>query len=330
MGTIQFFSWQWARLLSRSQPVSISSPLPCNGNFDDSLRVLHSFLSLNILSLFGVLFLWGGCLYSILLFFLQYFVGFVFIDRKKLRWFFSTFRVWTGIQIWLYSLFLFVVCGSLYRILYTTFDGGFFEPWFLPPFFPSLSPFSLIFPVSVSFFWLFDWTVLPGSFRFLIPCILCIRVERLESQNALYTLLVYESFSFLFALFFFFFWLKKLSGTCNPRYCCRFLFYRELFFVLMTLDACGRNSHLSSLFEFLSALLRAVLSFAYSLSLQGTLLKHKCEHILHVGVKESDVVYFYTTTAWMMWHWTVCLFVIWLGKQFRFLFVMLFCFRASA
>eukprot|EP00762_Andalucia_godoyi_P006363 ANDGO_05849.mRNA.1 Acetoacetyl-coenzyme A synthetase len=35
----------------------------------------------------------------------------------------------------------------------------------------------------------------------------------------------------------------------------------------------------------------------------GTLLKHACEHILHVDMKPQDIMQYYTTTAWMMWHW---------------------------
>lgn len=37
----------------------------------------------------------------------------------------------------------------------------------------------------------------------------------------------------------------------------------------------------------------------------GLLLKHWTEHALHCDVHPGDVVFFYTTTGWMMWNWLV-------------------------
>jgi len=37
----------------------------------------------------------------------------------------------------------------------------------------------------------------------------------------------------------------------------------------------------------------------------GALLTHRKEHALHSGVRPGDVVYYYTTTGWMMWNWLV-------------------------
>ncbi|HEX6997237.1 MAG TPA: acetoacetate--CoA ligase [Gammaproteobacteria bacterium] len=37
----------------------------------------------------------------------------------------------------------------------------------------------------------------------------------------------------------------------------------------------------------------------------GTLLQHQKEHVLHTDVKPGDVVFYFTTTGWMMWHWVV-------------------------
>jgi len=37
----------------------------------------------------------------------------------------------------------------------------------------------------------------------------------------------------------------------------------------------------------------------------GTLLQHLKEHFLHVGLKRSDVLFYYTTCGWMMWNWLV-------------------------
>ncbi|KKA27888.1 hypothetical protein TD95_004273 [Thielaviopsis punctulata] len=40
-------------------------------------------------------------------------------------------------------------------------------------------------------------------------------------------------------------------------------------------------------------------------SATGTLLQHKKEHILHGGLDTSSRMMYYTTTSWMMWHWSV-------------------------
>jgi len=37
----------------------------------------------------------------------------------------------------------------------------------------------------------------------------------------------------------------------------------------------------------------------------GTLLQHLKEHQLHSDIRPSDVVFYYTTTGWMMWNWLV-------------------------
>jgi acetoacetyl-CoA synthetase len=37
----------------------------------------------------------------------------------------------------------------------------------------------------------------------------------------------------------------------------------------------------------------------------GTLLQHLKEHQLHSDIQSGDVVFFYTTTGWMMWNWLV-------------------------
>jgi acetoacetyl-CoA synthetase len=37
----------------------------------------------------------------------------------------------------------------------------------------------------------------------------------------------------------------------------------------------------------------------------GTLLQHQKEHILHTDIRPGDVVFYYTTCGWMMWHWLV-------------------------
>lgn len=37
----------------------------------------------------------------------------------------------------------------------------------------------------------------------------------------------------------------------------------------------------------------------------GALLTHRKEHALHSDVRPGDVVYYYTTTGWMMWNWLV-------------------------
>ncbi len=37
----------------------------------------------------------------------------------------------------------------------------------------------------------------------------------------------------------------------------------------------------------------------------GTLLQHQKEHLLHCDIRPGDVVFYYTTCGWMMWHWLV-------------------------
>jgi len=37
----------------------------------------------------------------------------------------------------------------------------------------------------------------------------------------------------------------------------------------------------------------------------GTLLQHQKEHLLHCDIRPGDVVFYYTTCSWMMWHWLV-------------------------
>lgn len=37
----------------------------------------------------------------------------------------------------------------------------------------------------------------------------------------------------------------------------------------------------------------------------GALLTHRKEHALHSDIRPGDVVYYYTTTGWMMWNWLV-------------------------
>lgn len=37
----------------------------------------------------------------------------------------------------------------------------------------------------------------------------------------------------------------------------------------------------------------------------GVLLQHLKEHRLHVDIKREDVLFYYTTTGWMMWNWLV-------------------------
>lgn len=37
----------------------------------------------------------------------------------------------------------------------------------------------------------------------------------------------------------------------------------------------------------------------------GTLLQHKKEHILHCSLTPSSRMLYYTTTSWMMWHWSI-------------------------
>jgi len=37
----------------------------------------------------------------------------------------------------------------------------------------------------------------------------------------------------------------------------------------------------------------------------GTLLQHQKEHLLHCDIRPGDVVFYFTTCGWMMWHWLV-------------------------
>ncbi|KAH6647279.1 hypothetical protein BKA67DRAFT_582200 [Truncatella angustata] len=37
----------------------------------------------------------------------------------------------------------------------------------------------------------------------------------------------------------------------------------------------------------------------------GTLIQHKKEHLLHCSVDSSSTMLYYTTTSWMMWHWSI-------------------------
>lgn len=54
----------------------------------------------------------------------------------------------------------------------------------------------------------------------------------------------------------------------------------------------------------------------------GTLIQHVKEHQLHVDLKRDDVLFFFTTTGWMMWNWLVsglatgCTLVLYDGSPF--------------
>jgi acetoacetyl-CoA synthetase len=37
----------------------------------------------------------------------------------------------------------------------------------------------------------------------------------------------------------------------------------------------------------------------------GTLLQHRKEHVLHTDIRPRDVVFYFTTCGWMMWHWLI-------------------------
>ncbi|CAG9993650.1 unnamed protein product [Clonostachys byssicola] len=37
----------------------------------------------------------------------------------------------------------------------------------------------------------------------------------------------------------------------------------------------------------------------------GTLIQHKKEHILHCSLTQTSRMLYYTTTSWMMWHWSI-------------------------
>lgn len=54
----------------------------------------------------------------------------------------------------------------------------------------------------------------------------------------------------------------------------------------------------------------------------GTLLQHLKEHQLHVDLKRDDILFFFTTTGWMMWNWlasglaTGCTLILYDGSPF--------------
>ena len=54
----------------------------------------------------------------------------------------------------------------------------------------------------------------------------------------------------------------------------------------------------------------------------GTLLQHVKEHQLHVDLRREDVLFFFTTTGWMMWNWLIsglatgCTLVLYDGSPF--------------
>ncbi|XWW98064.1 hypothetical protein V2A60_006060 [Cordyceps javanica] len=55
----------------------------------------------------------------------------------------------------------------------------------------------------------------------------------------------------------------------------------------------------------------------------GTLLQHKKEHVLHCSLTPASRMLYYTTTSWMMWHWSVgalaagATLVLYSGSPFR-------------
>jgi acetoacetyl-CoA synthetase len=55
----------------------------------------------------------------------------------------------------------------------------------------------------------------------------------------------------------------------------------------------------------------------------GTLLQHRKEHLLHVDLKPTDRLFFFTTCGWMMWNWlasglaTGCTLVLYEGSPFH-------------
>ncbi|KJZ76259.1 hypothetical protein HIM_04341 [Hirsutella minnesotensis 3608] len=55
----------------------------------------------------------------------------------------------------------------------------------------------------------------------------------------------------------------------------------------------------------------------------GTLLQHKKEHLLHCSLSASSRMLYYTTTSWMMWHWSVgalavgATVIVYAGSPFR-------------
>lgn len=40
-------------------------------------------------------------------------------------------------------------------------------------------------------------------------------------------------------------------------------------------------------------------------SVGGTLIQHIKDHMIHENIDRSDVFFYYTITAWMMWNWLV-------------------------
>ncbi|KAI9158963.1 acetoacetate-CoA ligase [Paramyrothecium foliicola] len=55
----------------------------------------------------------------------------------------------------------------------------------------------------------------------------------------------------------------------------------------------------------------------------GTLIQHKKEHMLHCSLSSSSRMLYYTTTSWMMWHWSIAglavgaTLVLYSGSPFR-------------
>ena len=55
----------------------------------------------------------------------------------------------------------------------------------------------------------------------------------------------------------------------------------------------------------------------------GTLIQHKKEHMLHCSLTSSSKMLYYTTTSWMMWHWSIgalavgATIIVYSGSPFR-------------
>ncbi|OAQ93236.1 acetoacetate-CoA ligase [Purpureocillium lilacinum] len=55
----------------------------------------------------------------------------------------------------------------------------------------------------------------------------------------------------------------------------------------------------------------------------GTLIQHKKEHLLHCSLSSSSRMLYYTTTSWMMWHWSIgalaagATLIVYSGSPFR-------------
>ncbi|KAI0123807.1 acetoacetyl-CoA synthase [Xylariales sp. AK1849] len=55
----------------------------------------------------------------------------------------------------------------------------------------------------------------------------------------------------------------------------------------------------------------------------GTLIQHKKEHYLHCSIDSTSTMLYYTTTSWMMWHWSIsalacgATLVLYTGSPFR-------------